>query len=173
MRNYYLKIREKFIPDIEAGNKTHEYRLASPDRASIKVGDTLVLISNQNKSVFIKTTIKSIKHFSGWQEALEENWQKDFKSLYSTMDEALKECYRFYPKREVDAYGINVYEIEPLKENLSDASVLIDTNIIIKRESVHNVSFEVAKLFNWFAKKKNRIFVHKLSKEEIAKYGDV
>lgn len=88
------------------------------------------------------------------------------------MDEALKECYRFYPKREVDAYGINVYEIEPLKENLSYACVLIDTNIIIKRESVNNVSFEVAKLFNWFAKKKNRIFVHKLSKEEIANYGD-
>lgn len=172
MRTYYLKIREKFIPDIEAGNKTHEYRLASPDRASIKVGDTLVLISNQDKNIFIKTTIKSIMHFSGWREALEENWQKDFKSLYSTMDEALKECYRFYPKREVDAYGINVYEIEPLKENLSDACVLIDTNIIIKRESVNNVSFEVAKLFNWFAKKKNRIFVHKLSKEEIANYGD-
>lgn len=172
MRTYYLKIREKFIPDIEAGNKTHEYRLASPDRASIKVGDTLVLISNQDKNTFIKTTIKSIKHFSGWQEALEENWQKDFKSLYSTMDEALKECYRFYPKSEVDAYGINVYEIEPLKENLSDVSVLIDTNIIIKRESVNNVSFEVAKLFNWFSKKKNRIFVHKLSKEEIANYGD-
>ena len=172
MRTYYLKIREKFIPDIEAGNKTHEYRLASPDRASIKVGDTLVLISNQDKNIFIKTTIKSIMHFSGWREALEENWQKYFKSLYSTMDEALKECYRFYPKREVDAYGINVYEIEPLKENLSDACVLIDTNIIIKRESVNNVSFEVAKLFNWFAKKKNRIFVHKLSKEEIANYGD-
>ena len=37
MRTYYLKIREKFIPDIEAGNKTHEYRLASPDRASVSV----------------------------------------------------------------------------------------------------------------------------------------
>ena len=171
MRNYYLKIREKFIPDIEAGNKTHEYRLASPDRAGIKVGDTLVLISNQNKSLFIKTTIKSVKHFPGWQEALKENWQKDFKSLYSTMDEALKECYRFYPKSEVDAYGINVYEIEPLKEKLTDASVLIDTNIIIKRESINNVSFEVAKLFNWFTKKKNHIFVHELSKEEIANYG--
>ena len=54
MRTYYLKIREKFIPDIEAGNKTHEYRLASPDRASIKVGDTLVLISNQDKNIFIR-----------------------------------------------------------------------------------------------------------------------
>lgn len=172
MRNYYLKIREKFIPDIKAGNKTHEYRLASPERASIKVGDTLVLISNQNKNVFIKTTIKGIKHFSGWQEALEENWQKDFKSLYSTMDDALKECYRFYPKREVDVYGINVYEIEPLKERLLNTSILIDTNIIIKRESLNNVSFEIAKLFNWFAKKKNPIFVHKLSKEEIANYGD-
>ncbi|MDO4545171.1 MAG: ASCH domain-containing protein [Bacillota bacterium] len=172
MRNYYLKIREKFIPDIASGNKTHEYRLASPDRAQIKIGDTLVLISNQDKNVFIKTTIKSIKHFPGWQEALEDNWQKDFKSLYRTMDEALKECYRFYPKIEVDTYGINVYEIEPLKENSLDASILIDTNIIIKRESNNNASFEIANLFNWFAKKQSQIFIHELSKEELNNYDN-
>lgn len=172
MRNYYLKIREKFIPDIAVGNKTHEYRLASPDRAQIKVGDTLILISNQNKNAFIKTTIKSIKHFPGWKEALEDNWQNDFKSLYRTLDEALKECYRFYPKSEVDAYGINVYEIEPLKENLLDTSILIDTNIIIKRESGNNASFEIATLFNWFAKKQSAVFVHELSKEELANYDN-
>ena len=170
MRNHYLKIREKFIPDIEAGNKTHEYRLASPDRAQIKVGDTLVLVSNQNKNVYIRTTVKSIKHFPGWREALEDNWQKDFKSLYTTMEEALKECYKFYPKKEVDTYGINVYEIVPLKESIINASVLIDTNIIIKRESNNNASFEIATLFNWFAKKQNEIYIHELSKEEINSY---
>lgn len=172
MRNYFLKIREKFIPDIITGNKTHEYRLASPERKKIKVGDTLVLISNQNKNIFVRTTIKSIKHFSGWKEALEDNWQQDFKSLYSSMDEALQECYRFYPKNEVDQYGINVYEIEPISENLMDASILIDTNIIIKRESHNNASFEIANLFNWFAKKHNRVFVHELSEEELNNYGD-
>lgn len=172
MRNHYLKIRPKFIPNIEAGNKKHEYRLASPDRREIKVGDTLVLVSNQNRNDFVKTTIKSIKHFPGWKEALEDNWQEDFKNLFSTMDEALKECYRFYRKNEVDAYGINVYEIEPLKENLLNGGILIDTNIIIKRESSNNASFEIAKLFNWFAKKQSQIFIHELSKKELADYGD-
>ena len=55
MKTYYLKIREKFIGEINAGNKKHEYRLASPERTQVKVGDTLVLVSNQDKSVFVKT----------------------------------------------------------------------------------------------------------------------
>ena len=58
MRTYYLKIREKFIGKINAGDKKHEYRLATPERTQVKVGDTLVLISNQNKSHFVKTTVK-------------------------------------------------------------------------------------------------------------------
>lgn len=41
MKTYYLKIREKFIGEINAGNKKHEYRLASPERTQVKVGDTL------------------------------------------------------------------------------------------------------------------------------------
>ena len=49
MKTYYLKIRDKFISEICNGNKKHEYRLASPERLATKVGDTLVLISNQNK----------------------------------------------------------------------------------------------------------------------------
>ena len=172
MKNHYLKIREKFIPDIKSGLKTHEYRLATPDRKEIKVGDTLVLISNQNKNIFVKTTIKGIKHFPGWKEALENNWHNDFKNLYNTIDEALKECYKFYSKKDVDSYGINVYEIQPIKEEILNTSILIDTNIIIKRESNNNVSFEVAKLFKWFAKKQNQIFIHRLSKEEISNYNN-
>ena len=84
MKTYYLKIRDKFIGEINAGNKKHEYRLASPERTQVKVGDTLVLISNQNKSHFVKTTVKGIRIFPGWREALEDNWQQDFQNLYST-----------------------------------------------------------------------------------------
>lgn len=172
MKTYYLKIRDKFINEINVGNKKHEYRLASPERKQVKVGDTLVLVSNQNKSVFIKTTVKSIKIFPSWIEALKTNWQQDFQNLYSTIDEAMQECYKFYPKDEVDTYGIIVYEIEPLKTDILQSSILIDTNIIIKRESSNNVTFEIASLFNWFAKKGSEIFVHELSKKELSTHRD-
>lgn len=77
MKTYYLKIREKFISEICAGIKKHEYRLASPERLQAKVGDTLVLISNQNKKIFIKTTIKAVRIYKSWKEALQDNWQED------------------------------------------------------------------------------------------------
>ncbi len=172
MKTYYLKIRDKFIKEIVTGNKKHEYRLATPERKQIKVGDTLVLISNRNKSNFVKTTVKSIKFYNTWEDALSNNWQQDFQGLYSSIDEALHECYKFYPKSEVDSYGIITYEISPLETNILESSILIDTNIIIKRESSNLVTFEIANLFNWFAKKNIPIFIHSLSKNELSSYGD-
>ncbi len=172
MRTYYLKIREKFIPEIISGNKKHEYRLASPERMQIKVGDALVLISNQDRSNFIKTTVKAKKVYPGWKEALQENWQQDFKGVYSSMDEALYECYRYYTKSEVDSFGIVVFDIEILKVNYNSLNVLLDTNIVIKHESGNNVSYEVTKLFNWFAKKSIPTYIHSLTKAELTKYGD-
>lgn len=172
MKTYYLKIREKFISSVQLGIKKHEYRLASPERMQIKVGDTLVLISNKNKNKFIRTTVKKIKVYSSWQEALEENWQQDFKNVFASLDEALKECYKFYPKDEVDTYGIVSFEITPLTIDYSQARVLLDTNIIIKRESGNNVSFEISKLFNWFDKKSIKKYVHSITKQELSYYGD-
>ena len=172
MKTYYLKIREKFISEVIIGNKKHEYRLASPERIGIKVGDTLVLISNQDKRVFVKTTVKTVRIYKGWREALQDNWQQDFKNLYSSLDEALHECYKFYPKDEVDKYGIVSFEIEPLTVDYCNCSILLDTNIVIKRESNVGVSFEVAKLFNWFGKQNITTFVHPLTKEELSGYKD-
>ena len=172
MKTYYLKIRDKFISAVREGDKKHEYRLASPDRLQIKVGDNLILISNQDKNEFVRTTVKGITIYKSWQEALQNNWQQDFKDLFSTLDEALKECYKFYPKNEVDAYGIMSLEIEPLYVDYCNATILLDTNIIIKRESTNNASFEVSKLFNWFDKKSVKKYVHTLSQKELSTYGD-
>ena len=110
MKTYYLKIRDKFITDIKNRVKKHEYRLASPERMQAKVGDTFVLISNQNKENFVRATIKGIKVYSSWNEALIENWEQDFKNLFPSLGATLKECYKFYPKDEVDRYGIAVFE---------------------------------------------------------------
>lgn len=172
MKTYYLKIRDKFISEICNGNKKHEYRLASPERLMAKVGDTLVLISNQNKKVFVKTTIKAIRVYKDWKEALQDNWQEDFKNIYNSLEEALHDCYKFYSKQEVDQYGIIAYDIEPISIDYCNCSVLLDTNIVIKRESSKGVSFEVAKLFNWFGKKNIKPFVHTLTKQELEGYRD-
>lgn len=172
MNTYYLKIRDKFIMDIKNRVKKHEYRLASPERMQVKIGDTFVLISNQNKENFIRTTIKGIKVYSSWNEALIENWEQDFKNIFPSLEDTLKECYKFYPKDEVDRYGIAVFEIEPLYIDYSKASVLLDTNIFIKRESSDNVSFEINNLFRWFDKKHVKKYLHKNTVEELKTHKD-
>lgn len=172
MKTYYLKIRDKFISSVQQCIKKHEYRLASPERMQIKVGDTLVLISNQDKKKFIRTTVKKVKVYSNWKEALEENWKQDFHNIFPSLDAALKECYKFYPKEEVDIYGIVSFEITPLIVDYCKASVLLDTNIIIKRESGNNVSFEVSKLFNWFDRKSVKKYIHQISLQELSTYGN-
>lgn len=172
MKTYYMKIRDKYIKEVRDGVKKHEYRLASPDRKAVRVGDNSILISNTDKKSYVRTTVKRITTYRDWKEALEKNWQNDFKNLYSTLEEALRECYRFYPKDEVDKYGIISFDIEPCYVDCCDATVLLDTNIVIKRESVNNVSFEVVKLFNWFEKKSVAYYVHSSSKEEISTYQD-
>ncbi len=111
MKSHYMKIQEKFIPEIISGNKKHEYRLATPERMTIKVGDALVLVSNQNEKNFVKVTVKAVKVYSGWKDALTENWQ-DFRDIYLTLDDALRDCREFYPKTEVDTYGIVAFEIQ-------------------------------------------------------------
>ena len=172
MKTYYLKIREKFIEPLKQGVKKHEYRLASPDRRTIKAGDNLVLISNQNNKNYVRTTVTGVAVYSSWREALLNYWEEDFKGLYDSLDDALIECRRFYKDEDVKKYGIIVFDVKPVRINYSKASVLLDTNIIIKRESANNVSSEVSKLFNWFSKKKVSMYVHKLTKDEIKTYGD-
>lgn len=172
MKTYYLKIRDKFISDIKNRVKKHEYRLASPERMQAKVGDTFVLISNQNRDNFVRATIKGIKVYNSWNEALIENWEHDFKNIFTSLEATLKECYKFYSKDEVDRYGIAVFEIEPLYIDYSRSSVLLDTNIFIKRESSNNVSFEISNLFKWLDKKQLKKYLHKSTIEELKSHKD-
>ncbi len=173
MKTYYFKTKDKFIASIYEGTKKYDYRLALPERLQIKVGDTIVLISNQDKKKFVRTTVKNITIYKDWKEALQDNWQQVFQTLYSSLEEALKDCYRFYPKEKVDKYGIVSFEIAPLKVDYCNTSVLLDTNIIIKRESSNNATFEVSTLFNWFDKKSILKYIHSISIEELSTYGDV
>ena len=173
MKTYYMKIRDKYIDAVRDGVKKHEYRLASPERTQIRIGDNIILFSNQNKKEYVRTTVKGKTIYKDWKEALEKNWQSDFKDLYSTLDDALIECYRFFTKQEVDEYGIISFDIEPCYVDYCSTPVLLDTNIFIKREGINNVSFEVTTLFNWFDKKNITRYVHAKSKDEIALYKDV
>lgn len=172
MKTYYLKIREKFIESLRTGVKKHEYRLASPERRSIKIGDNLVLISNQDKKNYVRTTVTGIHTYKTWKDALEKYWEEDFAGLFDTLDIALTECNKFYSRDDVNKYGIVVFDVKPVTVDYGKASVLLDTNIVVRRDSYNNSSSEIAKLFSYFNKKKIRTFVHKKSKTELEKYAD-
>ncbi|MBO6193244.1 MAG: hypothetical protein J6O00_03585 [Clostridiales bacterium] len=172
MKTYYFKIREKYIESIRNGQKSHEYRLATLENRNVRVGDNLVLISNIDKKDYVRTSITRIRICSDWESALRDNWHQDFNGLFDSFGEVLKECFRFYPKSEVERYGIIEFEIKPVSFDYYNTSVLLDTNIIIKRESSNNVSFEISKLFNWFDRNRVIKYIHPSTKKELENYRD-
>ena len=123
MKTYYLKIRDKFINPLKEGIKKHEYRLASPDRKTIKVGDNLVLISNQNSKNYVRTTVVGISIYESWSEALSNYWEEDFKGLYDSLESAFLECRRFYKDEDVQKYGIIVFDVKPVTINYSKTQI--------------------------------------------------
>ena len=125
MKYVKMKIREHFIPLINDGIKKHEYRLADPKYADVHVGDVILLISNQNSGNYTKVIVDKIEHYNTWDEAFDNRWQNDFKGLFNTYEELIRECKRFYTKEEIDKYGIEVFtkvmeQVENFEENSND-----------------------------------------------------
>lgn len=172
MKHINLKIRPQFLDNIKNGNKKHEYRLNSPDKSNIKNGDRIMLISNQNSKDRVVVSIKGINKYANWEDALKDNWEDDFKGLCSNLEEALTICNKFYKREQVKEYGIVMFDIEPLTRKLRNSRVLLDTNIIIQRESYNNVSFEVVNAYKWLDKLKAKKLIHPKTKEEIKTYQD-
>ena len=169
MKYFPYKIRPHFLPLIRNGVKTHEDRLATND---IRVGDVLVLISNQDSSDYEKVIVKKIEHFTNWEEALYNTWENDFRGTFTSLEDIMNECRRFYSKEDTDKYGINVYEIAPFSKQFRNSSYLLDTNVIIERESSNDVSSEVAYVYKWIDKIGGKRVVHPLSKEELSRHGN-
>lgn len=173
MKHIKLKIRPQFLESVAKGIKKHEYRLNTPERRGVHNGDRITLVSNQDPNYFVTVVVRGVKLYPSWEEALEENWEDDFKGQFSDLKELLAVCYRFYSKEDVKNFGIIKYEIEPLHRKLINNSVLLDTNIIIRREGYNNVSFEVANVYKWLDKLKSTKYIHPKTKDEIKKYKDL
>ena len=170
MKHIKLKIRPKFLPLIKSGSKRYEYRVASPKYLKINIGDVLILVSNQNPKEFVKVSVENIYKYKNWKEALQNNWENDFKGLFSSFNDVLKECNKYYIQQEIDEYGIKVFEIKPIEINFKQARYLFDTNIIIQRESMINCTSEVSLAFNSIDKIGGKKLYHPLTKKELEKY---
>lgn len=174
MNTYLMKIKEKFINSISTGEKTHEYRLNDNERKKIKRNDRLVLISKSNPSNYIDVRVSNIEVYKSWEEALEKYWEQDFKGIYSNLNFAIKECNKFYDLKDVEKYGIVVFSIVPMKYQLKESKVLLDTNIIIERESLvsekDNVANKVMLSLKWLSDLGCDFFYSDRSIEEISKF---
>lgn len=168
--NVKMKIRPHFLDLIRKGIKKHEYRLADAERKKICIGDTLILVSNQNPAEYVKVIVKGIQFKKDWESALSDYWEEDFSGLFKTKEEALRECYRFYPKKRVDECGIEVFEIQVDKPIFKNARFLLDTNTIIERESHNNVINDVIFTYNKIEELQGKKYYHPVTREEIGKY---
>ena len=168
--NYYkFKIKERFIDPVKKGIKQHEYRLATPERRKIRIGDVLILRNKQNLQEYVKVRVKSIEYYNSWEEPLEKYWENDFQENFASLEEAKKECYKFYSRDDVMKNGILVFEIEPYTIELKGSNVLLDTNIVVHRESSNNIAYEVIQLYKSLDKLKANKFV---IEDEIKKHKD-
>lgn len=172
MKSIIAKIRPPFLSLIKSGIKKHEYRLASPKYTSLNVGDRLVLISNQDSREFAVTRVNKITKFFDWKSALQEHWQDDFNGLYSDFDELLKECYKFYTADEIKEYGIDVFEIALDEPEFQNARFLLDTNIIVQRESLNNCCSEINLVYQSIDKFKGTKLYHPITAKELDGYRD-
>lgn len=169
---HQLKIRDKFVDQIRQGIKTCEYRLATEEIRHFNLGDILILISNENPNKYVKVVINEKNIFSSWDDALSTNWKEGFSGLFADIEEVKKECYRFYSKTAVDNYGIIAFKISVVENYIKNSDVLLDTNIVIHRESNNNVSYEVLKLFKLLDELKINKIVDNSILKELEKYGD-
>lgn len=172
MATHVMKIRPHFIASIRKGTKKHEYRLGDAARCKIKTGDILVLVSNQDASDYVRVKVDSSARFSNWDEALDGRWKSDFYGIYSSYADLIKECHRFYSAEQVRQCGIIVFAIKPEKVQYKNARYLVDTNIIIHRESQDASMPLVGWLYSWLDKMNGKKLYHPASIDEIRKYQD-
>ncbi len=172
MKHYRFKIRHQFMNSILNGTKKHEYRLNTIERRNISNGDRITLVSKQDTNYTILVSCRGKKEYNTWEDALQDNWEEDFKENFNSFDDVLNMCNKFYSRDEVKKFGIVRIDIEPLKPSYRNNRVLLDTNIIIHREGYKNVTFEVASLYKWFDLLNSRKIIHPVTKNEIQKYND-
>ena len=101
-----MKIKPCFLELIKAGKKKHEYRLNTPDRRSLSIGDKIILVSNENPNDVLVVTITDISIHPNWLDALKDFWKKDFEGLFNNLDDLINECNKFYSPEQVREHGI-------------------------------------------------------------------
>src|SRR5690554_1067235 len=170
MKKHHMKILDKYIEPIKLRKKRREYRLNDNRRKSVKVGDVLVLVGSKN--TYIEVSVTNIQIFNDWEQALKHYWTEDFAYLKISFDKVLEECKSYYENIDVSKFGIIVFDIVPINHELKNARVLLDTNVIIERESYLNTNYELSKLFKWFDKLHMTKFIHEESINEVSRYQD-
>lgn len=170
---YKMKIRDLYIKPLNEGIKKHEFRLNTKEREEIKIGDYLILEGKQKKENYVKVVVTNIKKYINWKDVIDEYWENEFCHFFDTKEMLLREVSNYYQGKEVEEYGIICYKIERYSTPpIKGSSILMDTNIIIDRESVSVVPpFEVQHLYKRIDDLKCIKMISKESFKELEKYS--
>ena len=119
-----MKIKPCFLKLIKAGKKKHEYRLNTPDRRNLSIGDQITLVSNENPKDTLMVTIADVSTHHNWLDALKDYWKEDFEGLFDNLDDLINECNKFYSPEQVREYGIVRFKILNLDDNNKSKKVV-------------------------------------------------
>ena len=106
-----MKIKPCFLELIKAGKKKHEYRLNTPERRELSIGDKITLVNNTDPKDCLEVLITDITTHKDWYSALKDYWKEDFEGLYDNLDDLIDECNNFYSPTQVNEYGIIRFKI--------------------------------------------------------------
>lgn len=110
--NHDMRLFPKNFQKVKSGQKQREYRLHDEKRRRVKVGDTITFFDTEsNESLVVKVT--NIKIFPDFKSCYRQFWKEDFEHLYSDINQAIEETYRYWWSKEQEAkYGCVVFEIQ-------------------------------------------------------------
>lgn len=103
--------------------------------------------------------------FKGWRDALSKYWTQNFQNIYSSLEQAVDECKKFYNTEEVNKYGIIVFSIKPEAINLENSNILLDANIIVREENFK--PSEIMMMYQWFNRLKCNVFLQEEDIESV------
>lgn len=170
MNHFRLKVRPVFFEALERNQKKHEYRL-NDGRRDIKAGDVLVIFDNQEPSRYIKRVVDGVETIKDWDEAV-HRYPEDFSFINADEESILKECGRIYSRDQIGKYGLLAIKLKRKSDDIKGKNVLLDTNIVIGRESFGDCSADVANLYKVLDALACHKFLSPLVSKELSKYGD-
>ena len=114
-KKYVMHLQEQPFENIKHERKTIEMRLNDEKRRVIKENDIIIFIKKGSSTDYIKTRVKALHKYKNFAE-LYTHFDKTSLGYAKNEQASPDDMTKYYPKEEIEKYGVVGIEIEFLKK---------------------------------------------------------